>query len=373
MLDSLLMDICHDRDRGVNIIDDNNVFPFSVGVSIRKTVSKNMLHHQQLSASSWSLLFFATTIIILVTSFSVNVAAQQKRQQQQQTAPCKRLTAPIKPCVCRDSSTLDCSAVQSGSELLQIKGLHNGQSIGFREIRINDNPNIYEIPDKAFGEHYAINVYSFSGNRHLSIIAPSVFSAKSAPTVNYIAVSSNSLTSFPFQVLRNYRKLEIFYGHDNKLETIPDRAFANIGNELSVIGLEDNEIKSIGQFPFTGLPALGHLSLAGNRLTGLGRNALHFTRRVNSVLFHNNFISSVSDFVFGSDGILPDDLVLANNQLTTMEQSKWQPVLENWNDAGYGKLSIHGQFCFCFFMLILYNLIIIHQLLFNLELHHLND
>jgi hypothetical protein len=130
-----------------------------------------------------------------------------------------------------------------------------------------------------------------------------------------------------------------------RIQNIPDRAFANIGERLSVVALEDNYFNSFGEFAFTGLPTLGHLSMSRNRLTSLGRNALYFTTTNPYVLLHDNFLLSISDHVFGSDVILPNELVLANNLLTTLEQYKWQTVLEGWNEAGgYSNLYIGGKF-----------------------------
>jgi hypothetical protein len=93
----------------------------------------------------------------------------------------------------------------------------------------------------------------YSDNPSLSTIVVSVFCAnKLALTLHYIAIASNRLKSFPFQILQKFNHLiyilRCLVAYNNKIEKIQDRAFANSGDELSVIRRELQYINSIGEF-----------------------------------------------------------------------------------------------------------------------------
>jgi hypothetical protein len=116
--------------------------------------------------------------------------------------------------------------VESGAQLLTIPGLHNGQSIGFREIRLQFNDQIEEIPDGAFGNHYATVSYMFQLNKNLKSIGRSVFIAPGNETLDPnhsfgISAEQNALEDFPYEDVRQLTGLKYLFLEENRLREIP--------------------------------------------------------------------------------------------------------------------------------------------------------
>ncbi len=139
---------------------------------------------------------------------------------------CEQLTDSVAPCECILDDVLDCENVESGAQLLTIPGLHNGQSIGFREIRLQFNDQIEEIPDGAFGNHYATVSYMFQLNKNLKSIGRSVFIAPGNETLDPnhsfgISAEQNALEDFPYEDVRQLTGLKYLFLEENRLREIP--------------------------------------------------------------------------------------------------------------------------------------------------------
>ncbi|CAG0915560.1 unnamed protein product [Notodromas monacha] len=263
-------------------------------------------------------------LMLLKMMLVLLVVAAMAAQLAAAADPCLELTDSVAPCTCADS-VLDCSGIRSGAQLLTIAGLQNGQSLGFEEIRILANPLVMDIPDGAFGAHYAVHTINFMNNKDLLSISGSIFRPESKATLGTLIVRDNKVESFPFSALQGFTNLTTIRLDGNRLTSIPNNAFDGLISNVELLNLDNNLISSIGEFAFSNIESVQEITLKNNQLERLGTHALHLSAPVATVSVSKNLIASVDpDFL---SGLLPGNTVLSSNLITSLPQDQWGPAL----------------------------------------------
>ncbi|CAN7939754.1 unnamed protein product, partial [Ixodes hexagonus] len=152
-----------------------------------------------------------------------------------------------------------------------------------------------------------------------------------------LSLFGNALSSFDFRRVINFPKLLTLNLGKNRLRTIPARAFGHPTLERLV--LTENPIDSVGPHAFALLPRLNVLQMSGTRLTTLGGFSMSILSRHPELVINleNSGISSISNLAF--DGTTPLALQLSRNNLTSLPESVFRPLLS----AMFRRARQHGQ------------------------------
>ncbi|CAN8005098.1 unnamed protein product [Ixodes pacificus] len=140
-----------------------------------------------------------------------------------------------------------------------------------------------------------------------------------------ISLFKNALSSFDFKGISSFPNLLTLNLGKNKLRTIPAQAFSN--PTLETLVLSENPIVSIGAKAFAGLRSLKELLLSGTKLTTLGDYSMRILSDQPGLTINlaDSLISSISRTAFG--GTAPTRLVLSGNNLTTLSEAVFRPLL----------------------------------------------
>lgn len=162
-----------------------------------------------------------------------------------------------------ESIDLSGNSIQSGdlwNDYYQVSMF--SQNTHLREIRLDDNPKIINIPEKTFQNLTSLSFLSFNGCGLQSIKANLFTDLVSLTSLSF---DMNSISDLPTNLLWNLKHLETFSAAGNSLTSLGSAIFKNTIS-LRYITLPNNAITFIAGDSMSHLSELRTLDLQGNPL-----------------------------------------------------------------------------------------------------------
>nr|Q9GV46.1 RecName: Full=Oplophorus-luciferin 2-monooxygenase non-catalytic subunit; Flags: Precursor [Oplophorus gracilirostris]BAB13775.1 oxygenase [Oplophorus gracilirostris] len=298
--------------------------------------------------------FSLLTITIVVNILVYCNASAIKFDVDLEKVPSNAVACPaaedIAPCTCKvgegDVMDMDCSKVTSDAELASIFS-KTFPSNTFRELFIEFNREITTLTADSLGAATFTKI-AITSCTQLKTIEENAFMA-SAATLEKLVLLKNDLSSFPFEEMSQYTKLNwlelsvnsitgwpalssdtlanlILFR--NPIGNIPVDAFQTLPN-IEQFNCFDCSITEVEAGTFTRSPKLQKLVLGYNGLTSLPVGAIklhgHGPTTSNLGITNNQIISFPEGAVEGIQGILGIDF----NRVTSLSEEVWRPILEN--------------------------------------------
>lgn len=169
-----------------------------------------------------------------------------------------------------------------------------------------------------------------------------VFS-QSFATLKRLEIIHNDLREFPLtgrQMPTQVTHLDLFY---NSLTTIPDYGFA-LMPRLKTIDLSFNQISYVGSNAFYLNDKLEYLDLKYNKIKVLNNRALalrQYNPRLSIDLSHNKLFYLADEAL---DRQSPFLLNLSENQLTSLPEKHFWPLIKAMEDLNIGIIDVKSQF-----------------------------
>ncbi|XP_045614858.1 oplophorus-luciferin 2-monooxygenase non-catalytic subunit [Procambarus clarkii] len=258
----------------------------------------------------------------------------------------------LSPCVCfvlSKSAYLDCSAVESEEELAEVFS-RNVAFPPFKKLTIENNTHLKVLRAGALGNVSFEEVFIHGGV--LEEVENGSLSA-SYSTALKLNFGSNYLTSFNFDDIQFFTRLQEIVLDDNKLYELPhissnsltslsigknplsslsNTAFADMP-ELRAVSIFDTGLNNLFEGTFVGLANLTWLDLSGNELTHLHIEAIQVRVFGASIHLDHNSISVV--LPGGVTGLKGGFVYLYNNKISVLEEEVWRAVLEEGNTLDF--------------------------------------
>ncbi|CAL4073161.1 unnamed protein product [Meganyctiphanes norvegica] len=231
----------------------------------------------------------------------------------------------IAPCVCSyfpdvNATDLDCSAVEGEDQLKQIFTADFPLK-KFRRFSLSGNKFVKVL------ESYVFNDTSFEWiniqDNELEVIEMHALDS-CYDTATHVDISSNKLTTFPFDILTQFSRLKMFSISNNPLSIILADAFRGL-TTLEYIYLQGTTQNIVGTFQ--DLPNLEFIYLVNDDLTIILTNFINTgSSSLREVVLQSNNIVSVEP---GAFDIVEDlNINLMDNSLSILEEVTWRPYLE---------------------------------------------
>jgi len=276
-------------------------------------------------------------LLLLIPSVILASALHRELRHIRQGPPCP-LEWNISPCTCRGPAgvpTIDCSAVSDEDDLVRIFQ-SAPLSMNMRGIDIHGSA-LRSIPGGAF-ENHTLHLFLLNDNFFESI-SPDAFKG-SEGTIDLIRLSNNSLTSFPYDVLKSLTEIRALVLASNKINEIPANAFPE--SSLEMLDLSDNFISSIGASAFSRLENLVKLDLSDNKLTVFPAGVLP-TNKLKILVLANNSLTEIEDSAL--NGINFEVLNLSNTKINVLKQSNYGSLLTT--ESSLEKIILTGNAMDC--------------------------
>nr|XP_045620685.1 oplophorus-luciferin 2-monooxygenase non-catalytic subunit-like [Procambarus clarkii] len=255
----------------------------------------------------------------------------------------------ISPCICTSYDDefldIDCSLVEDETQLQQVFQADFPSTV-FRSFTMDNNQNVLMLEDGVFGSVTFKNLFIdhgvLEGMTEAALIG-------SSDTVNIISLRNNRIYNLPFGTMDSYTVMESLDLSENLLGELP----ALSSHSLKVLNIHSN---SLGVLPvdtlhglsnltrfiaynialtdiipgtFEGLVDLEILNLHSNSLWKLDGDTFSTSgRSLQYIDLHNNYITSVAPDAF-PDMSQESSIDLGNNNITTLEEAVWRPLLED--------------------------------------------
>jgi len=204
----------------------------------------------------------------------------------------------------------------------------------------SSNPKDMELPADLFSEFKFKKIVVKNSN--FSLVHENSFTDTSLSLEELVLENNGLANAFPheeslFVALSKLFSLKRLSLRNNKLSLIPANAFRKIvltQGKLKDLDLSDNQISDVGDFAFNELVNVQSISLAGNRLTHVRRNAFTFLKASPIPLtidLRNNRLKSDAFDVRALDIIRRGEvhLVLNNNGIQYLDQRVFGSYLES--------------------------------------------
>ncbi|XP_045616942.1 oplophorus-luciferin 2-monooxygenase non-catalytic subunit [Procambarus clarkii] len=252
----------------------------------------------------------------------------------------------IFPCTCSESTfpnlIMDCSDVTSEEELAAVFSA-NFPKLNFHEFIMRNNTHVRVLREGALG-NTTYQEFSIT-NGVLEEIEDHALSG-SFSTAHKFDFSFNKISTFPFQDLSQFPKLLQLYLNTNNLTEFPQM----VSPSLQWLEMAENPLGYLPADAFTYLPSLilltlssddlheiipgtlsnlsnlEYITLSKNHFTHLSKDAVHLQNLRGMVNFSFNNITNVAVDAF--EGMTSGQIYLSHNQLTTLQEEVWRPLLE---------------------------------------------
>lgn len=253
----------------------------------------------------------------------------------------------IKPCVCKVNTEyhmyMDCSQVTSEEELRTIfnkefrykdfymltikynkslKTLRAGD-LGDSTFNIVDIEMgvLEEIEEEAFVRSYdTLYTLRLKGNQLKTV--PDISHFKN---LNVLEVASNRFKSLP--ILKSTSLDTLLFYHNN-IETVSNDAFSGLP-AITHIRLYENSISEILPGTFAHLTNLEVVDLSKNHLTTLPEDEIHLVGSMNSLILNNNRITRIPPGSFSGLAGELSSMYMNQNSLTELDEEVWSPLLDD--------------------------------------------
>lgn len=254
----------------------------------------------------------------------------------------------ISPCVCfsfPDKTThLDCSAVRSEAQLAE---LFSSLAVpAFTSLTIEYNTDIKVLRVGDLGNVTFQEIYVHGGA--LEEVENGSLSA-SYSIAHSLDFSSNSLTSFCFEDIKQFTSLLDLNLSDNKLYELPQISSQTLTSlsigknpltslspsvfsdtpSLRAISIFGTELNNLFAGTFSTLANLTWLNLSENELTHIHTDAIHI--KVFGASIHLDYNSIKYVLPGGISGLRGGFVYLYTNNIVELEEDVWRPLLEEGN------------------------------------------
>ncbi|KAK4318250.1 hypothetical protein Pmani_010744 [Petrolisthes manimaculis] len=269
--------------------------------------------------------------------------ATEKTNHHPRDVPCPN-AEDISPCVCTviDASDfdmeMDCSSVSSNTDLARIFSEHFPFN-NFYSLIIYNNIHLRTIRAGDLGQISFKRIDIWSGN--LQSVETNAF-LHSYDTLEYLEISSNMLTAFPYSEISMFNHLTTLNLRSNQLGGIPTVASLTLQSLylnnnpitginpsslplLYTIGLSFTAITHIPTGTFSGLSRLTNIDLTNNKLEVLDPGTINLQTSYNWVYLTTNSITSIAE---GALMGLRGSLYVQNNQLTELAEGVFRPLMD---------------------------------------------
>lgn len=184
-------------------------------------------------------------------------------------------------------------------------------------------------------------------NNTIGKISDHVFQG-SAESAEYFWMTDSNLADFNFNVFLDLKQLTSVAITSSGLTQVPGNAFGQL-NMLDTISLENNAIDQLGLNAFGSLPRLRNLNLSGNKLTEVKNGQLKLQTEKNPVVINlaNNKIASIETGAFSNFKEVPSELNLERNNLQTLEEDVFSPLLVRMKSMRKAALKLRGNPFIC--------------------------
>ncbi|XP_075525162.1 podocan-like [Dermacentor variabilis] len=237
--------------------------------------------------------------------------------------------ASLRPCTC-DHSGINCMRANSTAQLRRAFGSGNATTREHNELWIQKTP-ITSFPSNVLG-NFKFGEVHLERNANLGSFTLDAFD-NFKQLLSVLSVYGNALRTFEFAKLQRFPFLVALNIGGNQLSRIPANAFRN--QLLEKLGIMDNPITFIGRGAFSALWRLKELDLSGTRLVTLGPHSVSIQRGHPELRIQLNRaqIRAIHPTAFHYSA--PLVLNLSHNNLTTLERSVFEHlVVRMYNNAG---------------------------------------
>ncbi|XP_006818847.1 uncharacterized protein LOC100370316 [Saccoglossus kowalevskii] len=128
--------------------------------------------------------------------------------------------------------------------------------------------------------------------------------------------SSSDFDDFPMNISSSNMTIRELNLEDNKIKSLPDEAFLELHQDLSVINLKNNQLEDVGASFNISFPQLNVLDLSYNKLNSTDAFDLSKMPALDKLLMSSNMLTNLGEL-----GLSPTNLTyleLANNKITTL-------------------------------------------------------
>nr|XP_050031552.1 carboxypeptidase N subunit 2-like [Dermacentor andersoni] len=228
----------------------------------------------------------------------------------------------LKPCTC-DHYGINCMRANSTAQLRRAFGCGNATTREHNELWIQKTP-ITSFPSDVLG-NFKFGEVHLELNANLSSFTLDAFE-DFKQLLSVLSVYGNALRTFEFEKLQHFPLLEALNMGENQLSRIPANAFRS--RSLRKLMLTGNPITYIGARAFFGLSSLKDLLLSRTRLRTLGPHSLSIPRAHPELKIHvaAGRISTIHPTAFGSTS--PLVMNLSSNNLTTLEGHPFEALVK---------------------------------------------
>lgn len=287
--------------------------------------------------------------------------------------PCPQATL-IAPCVCTSTGSpnynfdIDCSAATQDTDI------SNAFAILFpfddiNQLQIEGSDSTNKVPITNFTQNM-FDSKSFSlikiDYTSLETIEENVFQL-SHDSLASMSLERNNLQLFPFEIISEYTILTFIHMPSNDILELPKV------ESLSLRDINLNHNKNLvlmdGALTFVGAPLLRTIRLSDTAITQIPPNLFNSLTQVTNIYLGDNVIpeleansinapgptimnldlsgSSISTVRVGAiSGMAEDGTIdLSDNQITTLEEDVWRPILDQL--TGEGALILDGNLLTC--------------------------
>ncbi|XP_071517438.1 oplophorus-luciferin 2-monooxygenase non-catalytic subunit-like [Panulirus ornatus] len=234
----------------------------------------------------------------------------------------------INPCKCRDETPgliMDCSSVTSSAQLLSAfsHDMPDSSFQFFEIVKLSGRCPLEKIPANVFGS--TTFMFVWFGQTEITTVDPQAFAGNELSMLELTIADANKLTSFPFESMGEMHSLYKLLLSNTKLDTISHVGPAPNLTQVSVTG---SQVSSIVPQAFKDLGRLTRLDLHDNPLTSIQDGWFAASTSQPWVVYLDG--CSISDISPGAfSGTLPSGVFLNGNQLTTLPEATFRPLLEH--------------------------------------------
>lgn len=253
--------------------------------------------------------------------------------------------ADIAPCVCSLMNSvdmyMDCSDVSSSDELKEIFSI-NFPFTNFIRLDINGNNGITELRAGDLGPTTYQQIRITDGA--LQTIDEKAL-ANSYSTLTLLDLHNNDITSFPFDEIDSFTKLQNLNVDSNNLLIFPDLKssslmYVNFGHNplgeikatalqelpnLREIDLQSCDLPEVPAGTFTGINTLQRIYLDNNTLSVLPAGVISLSTSSSSVHLSDNSIRNIET---GALQGVTGDVWLQSNELTELAEEVWRSLFD---------------------------------------------